>query len=548
MEKIEIKNLSFKYPLSESLNLHDINLGIKEGEFVVICGKSGSGKSTLLRHIKKQLIPYGEKTGGVYIDGIEIEQTEERKSVSSTGYILQNPEVQIVTDKVWHEIAFGLENLGYDNSFIKRRVAEISNYFDILSWFERDIDALSGGEKQKLNLASVMAMNPQILLLDEPTAYLDPIATEDFINVISKLNKEFGITVVLSEHNLDELLPLADKLLILDEGRVIAFGEPTEIVKTLKDTNIEAFPPVVQIFSQLDVKDDIPLTVRSGKIYLSKYLDKINQLEDDDIILRSQLKDALEENANEKLIEVKNLWYKYDKNSDFIIKGANFDIRKKETLAIMGSNGSGKSTLLKLLCNMLRSQRGKIKNDKNLKICMVPQNPQALFTEITLQEELYAALNKDNTMKENIKKVDEMLSLMDLTSLAEANPYDLSGGEQQRLAIGKILLTEPDILLLDEPTKAIDPFFKRTLAKIFNELTEKKEITICMVSHDIEFCAEHADRCAMLFNGELISVGGTREFFAGNSFYTTQTNKLMRDFNPKIVTCKEAINWLKIQI
>ncbi|MEE0740800.1 MAG: ATP-binding cassette domain-containing protein [Emergencia sp.] len=543
MEKIRIEQLNFTYPLSENRALTDISCTINKSEFVVVCGKSGCGKSTLLRHLKKQMMPYGKRSGSVFIDGVEIEDIEERRGVVQVGFIQQNPEAQIVTDKVWHELAFGLENLGLANHVIKRRVAEMANYFGIQTWFRKDVNELSGGQKQLLNLASVMVMQPEVLVLDEPTSQLDPIATSDFLNTLHKINKELGTTIVISEHRLEEIIPVADKVMVMDQSRIVVYDKPEHIGEKLYDEDqakrhpmFDGMPTVIRIFQSLNDIEGSPLTIRDGRLLLEEKLQNVRQV--------NPAQELVEGQKNEIAFSLKDLWFKYDKESPFVLRGAALAVEKGQWHCMLGGNGAGKSTVLKALCGAIKIQRGKIKVADECKLAMVPQNPQALFTEITAEEELFEGTLSTLTEEEKIAEVEEMLTIMEIEHLRTSNPYDLSGGEQQRLAIGKVLLTRPDILLLDEPTKGLDPFFKKTLAGIFSAL-QKRGITIFMVSHDIEFCAEYGQICSMFFDGEIVSADRARPFFAGNSFYTTAANKLLRNWNPQIVTGKEAEEWLK---
>lgn len=543
MEKIRIEQLNFTYPLSENRALTDISCTINKSEFVVVCGKSGCGKSTLLRHLKKQMMPYGKRSGSVFIDGVEIEDIEERRGVVQVGFIQQNPEAQIVTDKVWHELAFGLENLGLANHVIKRRVAEMANYFGIQTWFRKDVNELSGGQKQLLNLASVMVMQPEVLVLDEPTSQLDPIATSDFLNTLHKINKELGTTIVISEHRLEEIIPVADKVMVMDQSRIVVYDKPEHIGEKLYDEDqakrhpmFDGMPTVIRVFQSLNDIEGSPLTIRDGRLLLEEKLQNVRQV--------NPAQELVEGQKNEIAFSLKDLWFKYDKESPFVLRGAALAVEKGQWHCMLGGNGAGKSTVLKALCGAIKIQRGKIKVADECKLAMVPQNPQALFTEITAEEELFEGTLSTLTEEEKIAEVEEMLTIMEIEHLRTSNPYDLSGGEQQRLAIGKVLLTRPDILLLDEPTKGLDPFFKKTLAGIFSAL-QKRGITIFMVSHDIEFCAEYGQICSMFFDGEIVSADRARPFFAGNSFYTTAANKLLRNWNPQIVTGKEAEEWLK---
>ncbi len=222
MEAYRIKNLNFSYPRANRKALNDINLTIHKGEFITICGQSGSGKSTLIRHLKTVLTPYGEREGEIYYCGQPLIEVPHPMQVSHIGYVFQSPDNQIVTDKVWHELAFGLESLGCDNNTIRLRVAEIAGYFGIQKWFYKKVSELSGGEKQILSLAGIMTMQPDVLILDEPTSQLDPIAASDFIGTIKKINRELGITIIITEHRLEDIIPMSDRLIVMDEGRIIA--------------------------------------------------------------------------------------------------------------------------------------------------------------------------------------------------------------------------------------------------------------------------------------------------------------------------------------
>lgn len=543
MEKIRIEQLSFTYPLCEQTALTEINCTINKSEFVVVCGKSGCGKSTLLRHLKKQMTPYGEKTGRVLIDGIEIEEIEERRGVELVGFIQQNPEAQIVTDKVWHELAFGLENLGLPNPVIKRRVAEMANYFGIQTWFRKDVNQLSGGQKQLLNLASVMVMQPEILILDEPTSQLDPIATSEFLQTLHKINRELGTTIILSEHRLEEIIPVADKVMVMDQSRIIVYDRPEHIGEKLyryggePHPMFDGLPTVIRIFQSIPDIGGSPLTIRDGRLLLEEKLKDVQPV-------KPSTEAKPEKRKAEHVFSLKDVWFKYDKESPYVLRGTDLHVEKGQWHCMLGGNGAGKSTVLKALCGAIKPQRGKVVIDAASRLSMVPQNPQALFTEITVEEELFEGTGSALSDEARIAEVERMLSVMEIQHLRAANPYDLSGGEQQRLAIGKVLLTKPDILLLDEPTKGLDPFFKKTLARVFASL-QRQGITIFMVSHDIEFCAEYGQVCSMFFDGEIVSADAAKAFFAGNNFYTTAANKLLRNRNAEIVTCKEAEEWLK---
>lgn len=577
MAAIEVRNLSFTYPTGERKALDDVSFDVDSAEFVVICGKSGCGKSTLLRQLKKNLVPYGEKDGGAYYEGIDITELEDRVNASEIGFVQQNPDNQIVTDKVWHELAFGLESLGLDNASIKRRVAEMASFFDIQTWFRKDVSELSGGQKQLLNLASIMVMQPKVLILDEPTSQLDPIAASEFLKVIYRINRELGTTVIISEHRLEELFTMADRVMVMDGGKILTMDTPWKVGDYLAGNSPKerhpmfyGLPAVMKIYYQCkaagvpgftkDGKEISPLTIRDGRLWLEEILgERSFELPKDDRRQsgKSETNENKNDNIKEEIITAKNLWFRYDRNTQDVLRGLNLHAREAELFCLLGGNGVGKTTTLKALSGQILPQSGSITIDgkkvqkNNLKelfhgtLAMVPQNPQALFTELSVEEELLEAVYYLK-MPDEVKaeKIEKMLSLMEIEHLRKAHPYDLSGGEQQRLALGKILLLEPKILLLDEPTKGLDPFFKITLAGVFKKLTQAG-VTIFMVSHDVEFCAEYGDRCAMAFDGDVVSVGTPTEFFAGNNFYTTAANRIARRWFPKAVTWEEVAKWVE---
>ena len=570
MATIQVKNLSFAYPTATVRALEDVSFTVSQSEFVVLCGKSGCGKSTLLRHLKKNLIPYGQFEGQVLYNGQEIADMDDRVNAAEIGFVQQNPDNQIVTDKVWHELAFGLESLGLDNRTIKRRVAEMASFFDIQTWFRKNVSELSGGQKQLLNLASIMVMQPKVLILDEPTSQLDPIAASEFLKTIYRINRELGTTIIISEHRLEELFTMADKVMVMDKGRLIACDEPWNIGNFLAGYSVSerhpmfyGMPAVMKIYSHCraagvpryirEGKEMSPLTIRDGRLWLESFMGE-------DHVESSCMPDRDQRPGNgiDEIIRVKDLWFKYSKDSGDVLRGLNLSVRKGELFCLLGGNGVGKSTTLKSISGAVTPQHGSIivdgmkvkkENFRELfhkRLAMLPQNPQALFTEITVEEELLEALYFEKISdEEKIDKIESILEMMEITHLRKSHPYDLSGGEQQRLALGKILLLEPKILLLDEPTKGLDPFFKITLAGILKKLTQSG-VTIFMVSHDVEFCAEYADRCAMFFDGDVVSEGTPKEFFAGNSFYTTSANRIARRWFPEGITWEEVAEWAEL--
>ena len=540
MALFEIKNLSFTYPDAEKPALDNINLKIEEGEFVVICGKSGCGKTTLLRHFKTMMSPYGNTTGEVFFKGQNLEEVSLRSQAGSIGYVLQHPDHQIVTDKVWHELAFGLENLGYDQKTIRLRVAEMAGFFGISHWFSKNVEELSGGQKQILNLASVMTMQPEVLVLDEPTSQLDPVAAGEFLSTIHKINQDLGVTIIVIEHRLEEVFPMADKVLVLEDGKQIFYDEPVSVGRSLLDNDLFlSVPSPVQIYNKTGQKGKCPLTVCEGRKWLEQYFGGFKGE-------MPELKEDKKEKKEEPVIRAKELWFRYERNSEDIVKDLSLTVNKGELFCILGGNGTGKSTTLSLLAGIRKPYRGKItyyeKDRSDHYLGMLPQDPQTLFVKDTVKEDLLDLCSRwhHRGKEEKEKLLERVIEDTQIGHLLYMHPYDLSGGEQQRAALAKVLLLEPQILLLDEPTKGLDGYYKSKLAEIFNRLKEQG-ITIVMVSHDIEFCASYADTCAMFFNGGIVTSCDAKEFFKGNSFYTTAANRMARTVFPEAVTAKDVI-------
>lgn len=545
METFKIKDLSFSYPEEDKRQLKNINLTIKQGEFITICGESSSGKSTLLRHLKPALTPYGVKKGKILFRGEPIEEIDLRTQTSKIGYVLQNPENGIVTDRVYHELAFGLESLGYDNNTIKLRVAEMATFFGISQWFMKKTTELSGGQKQLLNLASIMAMQPDVLILDEPTAQLDPLAATEFLDTIKKINLDIGTTIIISEHRLGELFPMSDRVLVMDNGQIIIDESPKEAGRIVLESGhimSKALPSYMNIFVAVEGKvsetKNYPLSIKSSREWLSeKAKDKV-------VKYPMILSEEQNEDKSETVMELKDIWFKYDKNSDDVIKDLSIQIKKGKFHAIVGGNGTGKTTMLSILGGLNKPYRGKVNMGKD--IAILPQNPQALFVEMTVERDIYEMLKgieKDTEKRQ--KKAEDIIQMLSLEDILKRHPYDLSGGEQQKVALAKVLLLNPRILLLDEPTKALDSHFKIKLGSIFRDLVNKGT-TIVMVSHDIEFCAEYSDAVSLIFNGSIIATDRPREFFSGNSFYTTGANRMSRHVFQNAVTTEDVIQLCKM--
>lgn len=532
MEIIKIENLTFYYPNNKVAAIEDVSLSIDAGEFVVLCGASGCGKSTLLSQLKP-IESYGIRSGCIYLNGQEYDRLSGYDKVTKIGFVTQSAENQIATDKVWHELAFGLESLGVDTQTIRKKVVEMASFFGIQNWFYKNVNELSGGQKQLLNLASVMVMQPQILILDEPTSQLDPIAASEFLSTILKINQELGTTILLAEHRLEEVLPMATKVVMLEKGKLLMEGTVEELGDYLKEKGhvfFRVMPTAMQLWGSIDTEEKCAVTVKEGKALLKAYVERhsVKESVDCEQII-----------GTNRSICIEDAWFRYEKEKPDVVKGATMQAYEGEILAILGGNGTGKSTTLKLLAGYYRPYQGTV--SVKGKVCLLPQNPQILFLEKTVREDLEETLREQNPRKEEYEKqLKEMITLCQLEGLEEKHPYDLSGGEQQRLALAKILLFKPDVLLLDEPTKGMDIQFKARFAEILRCLCAAG-VCVVMVSHDIEFCARYAHRCVLFFDGNIVTEDATRNFFRKNYFYTTAANRIARGIIEDAITVEEII-------
>lgn len=581
---LEINDLCFAYPEEKKRALNHVSLQVEDGEFLVLCGKSGCGKSTLLTHLKTPLTLHGKRKGEILFQGVPIGEMSNREQSQRIGYVLQNPDNQIVTDKVWHELAFGLESLGYSNADIRIRVAEMASYFGIQDWFYKNVSELSGGQKQLLNLASIMAMHPDMLILDEPTSQLDPIAASDFLETVKKINRDLGTTIILTEHRLEEVFPSADRVVVMDEGQILCVGTPPEIGEELKKRNHEMFlamPVPMQVYAKVESEQPCPITVRDGRKWLdivckkkgispanasSSYRKESDSQKGKSSFskITEKFTEKFKEKKEDIILACDDLWFRYDKELPDVVKGLSFSLKRGEFFALLGGNGTGKSTTLSLLSRLRKPYRGKVLlegkdirrySDKELFrnfLGVLPQNPQSLFVKKSVELELFEMVGgvkekKDEEYQLAMDKKDAVEGIIKVTHLEELlhrHPYDLSGGEQQRLALAKILLLRPKLLLMDEPTKGLDSYFKKEFAGIL-ALLKEQGVTVFMISHDIEFCASYADRCGLFFDGNIVACGTPGEFFAGNNFYTTAANRMARRYFPMAVTGEDVVECLK---
>ena len=503
--------------LSDRNSLKQVSLKMKKGKITLIAGLSGSGKTTLLRHLKKELIPKGKRTGQILYDGQKIEQLADLQSVREVGYLFQNPSVQMVMDTVWHEIAFGLENLGMPYEQMKRTVAEIVNYFDLQKIYHEDTDQLSGGQKQLVNLAAVMAMHPKVLILDEPTAQLDPAARKDFLVMLQKLHKEFSLTIIVTSHNLEDVMEMADECIVLDDGKVIEQGNPEAVARNLQKKHHpleQSLPQILRLEEKFQIEPTFLMEEARKQIRKKEY----------QLAKRQRSKGKI-------VLSILHLYAGYEKEND-VLSNLSVEVKEGEIFAVVGANGSGKSTLLSCMAKQMKFD-GRLKCKK--KIVYMPQDPTLLF----VKDELYADLCEMGKDKE--ERIDELLAMVGLLEEKQFHPYDLSGGQQQMAALIKVLLAEPEILLLDEPTKGMDREHSRKFGELLSKLTDQGK-TIFIVSHDLEFCAEYADRVGMMFDGKIEGIDEPSEFFAQNYFYTTECAKITRDFEKVIILPQEVVS------
>ena len=462
-----------------------------------------------------------------------LQKLPELTAAAEIGFVQQSPENQVVTDKVWHELAFGLESLGFDTPTIRRRVAEMAAFFGMETWFRSKTTELSGGQKQLMNLASALAMGPKLLILDEPTSMLDPLAARNLLSTVQRINRELGVAILLTEHRLDEVFPAADRVVTMDRGRILSDGAPAEIARQLSGSAEKSriyfgLPAAVRIFSELEQVDELPLTVRDGRRRLER-------------LLPIAAEDSAPETAKPEkeakhpaVLEGKELWFRYDAKGADVLRGADISLCEGELMCLLGGNGAGKTTLMQALAGFRKPYRGKVKLSKGQRLCMLPQNARSLFVADTVEKELLDSAEQDKA------KAVQMAEKLELTPLLARHPYDLSGGEIQRLAVGKLLLREATVLLLDEPTKGLDAYAKAELAQLLLALC-REGASVLVVTHDVEFAARYATGCALMFDGLLLSEGEPHDFFAGNRFYTTDANRIAAEHFPMDITCEEVI-------
>ena len=550
MEVFSVKDLTFSYPGQNVPALSHVDFSVTQGDFVVLCGPSGCGKTTLLRLLKPELTPFGILSGKIEYSGNPISSLMLNQSACEIGFVLQYPERQLVSDKVWHELSFGLESLGENNALIRRRVAEVTGFFGIGQWFHRDCASLSGGQKQLLSLASILTMSPKVLLLDEPVCQLDPVSAKEFLNALFQLNRELGLTIIIAEHRLEDLFAEADKIVLMNRGEITCALPPRELgsaLQTLPQASrmLQSMPSAARIWHGLGGTGACPLTIKEGRLWLSRFAAEHPPVQP--AIVQEEQTHA------DDAVSCREIWFSYEHHAPDILKGVHLSIKSGEIFAILGENGAGKTTLLRILSGQLRPYRGSVKLfDKKPEhtkagepyqniVAFLPQDPQTVFLKSTVREDLMEVLLHRGISREDaLRQIEPMKKELDLNEVMDRHPYDLSGGEQQRAALCKVLLLSPKILLLDEPTKGIDAAAKETLRSILHKL-QAKGVTVVLVTHDVEFAAITADRCAMLFDGAVIGTSAPGEFFSLNTFYTTAASRISRACFPDTVTVEQVI-------
>jgi energy-coupling factor transporter ATP-binding protein EcfA2 len=462
---LEFDNLGFSYVGSEKHVLDGVSLSVEEGAFALLVGHTGSGKSTLLRMAKPEIAPTGDKTGEVRVLGRNVCDMTPTESANAMGYVFQNPDAQIVCDTVWHEMSFGLENLGVPEPEMRRRVAETCNFFSMESWFRAQTAELSGGQRQMLALAATLAMRPRVLLLDEPTSMLDPITEKEFLGLLFRANRELGITVVVATHEPRPMCDYATCAYRIEHGVV---GEvPVDSLSGKRTVSIE---------KPADVSD-----LGAGSVALS---------------------------ASE-------VWYRHGRDYDWVLRGLDMRLAQGEIRALVGGNGSGKSTFLSILSGVAKAQKGSVKNKLSGSQALLPQSPKAILACHTLRDEL-SEWGPGAGYGE--AEVDAALEQLGLADAAERHPYDLSGGQQQMLALQKLLLCKPKLLLLDEPTKGLDNDVRAWVAQAIVN-ARAAGATVLLATHDMSFVEAVADNVSLLFDGQLTCTQPTADFFADSWLY-----------------------------
>ena len=515
---IDIDQLIFSYPETSKPALKLKHIHIPAGAFCLVTGQSGCGKSTLLR-LTNGLIPHftgGTVSGSIRVAGQDPIQTGPELMSRQVGFVFQEAENQFVVDVVEDEIAFSLENAAVPRSEMRSRVNQVLEQLNIRHLRRRKLDTLSGGEAQRVALAAALVLNPKILVLDEPTSQLDPLAAQDVLNMLEHLRRTNGLTIVLAEHRLERILPFTDLMIhIQPDGSDCLIGSPQEILPLSR-----LQPPVVQLGIKFGWQP-LPLDVSSAAEFVPPNL-------------RIKTPGQPRNNSLRKtVISVSELVVNYPDQP--VLKNISFDIFAGERVALMGPNGAGKSTLLRSLIGLIKPAHGSISlfgesihKRQTSEICrsvaFLPQDPNALLFSETVRKELEVTL-QNHGFEINHQEISDLLQELSLNEKSEAYPRDLSTGERQRTALGAICITQPELIILDEPTRGMDQLAKTALIVLLKRWNAAGR-TVLMVTHDVEFAAEFATRTIILENGSILADGSPFEVMRANPRYRTQVAQL----------------------
>ncbi len=524
MEAFRAQDLTFSYP-GAAAALERVCLRADAGETVLLTGPSGSGKTTLLRQFKTCLTPVGDRAGGVFLFGRPIGDVSAIEQARRVGYIAQSPWEQAVCDTVGEELAFGLRRTGADPEQIDLRVAETAQLFGLSALTDARMDTLSGGTLQLVNLAAAFASYPDALLLDEPLAQLDPVSAAQFTDMLSTLKRDYGVTLLITEHKPERLFPVADRLVCLEDGRVTCDSAVARLASCGRPFVQAILPAAARLYRALDGDGGAPMTVGAGKRFLT------------DRCVRRENAGALPKPRTDgaDAVTLREVCYRYARDGANAVDFVTLGIPKGRVTAFLGENGAGKSTLLALIAGLLKPDRGRLHRAAE-RAAYLPQDPLALFTKKTVLQELTSVS----------REPADMIGRMALEPLLDRHPFDLSGGEAQRVAAAKLLLTDADLLLLDEPTKGMDPVFAARFARLLRGEAEKGR-TVVLCSHDLAFCAETADCVGLFFRGRLVRFGPARDVLTENRIYTTAVRRMTDGLLPDALTVAEAAAQLRLR-
>ncbi len=552
MADIKIQDLTYYYPETNKPALKKINLEIIEGQFVIIVGNSGSGKSTLLRTISGLAPGFynGTLMGKIFLDDAETAQLSRYELVQEVGIVFQNPESQLVMMNVEQEIAFGLENLGLPYKLMKRRVMEMSSSLGLSAHLDSYVAELSGGQKQKVALAGVLAMHPGILLLDEPTSQLDPVAAEELLNIIRRLNEDNGTTIIMIEQRLERCCHLADRILVMENGGISADLKAGTRANRLWLQKAPAayLPPLPRLFASAGY-EELPLTVKQGRQLIKSYIpdrkagSKINWYPDEPPVSGVD--------PRKDLVDIRNLWFSYP-NTGEALKNINLKIREGDFIAVLGENGAGKTTLLKNINGLLKPSRGSIQvagkdtreltiEEMALSVAYLSQDPNDYLFLPSVREEIDFTIKNLKLSEDGYS--EEIIRDLKLDGYIQCNPRDLSAGERQRVALASVLVSKPRLLLLDEPTRGLDYQLKEQLGKLLQEINQQGT-AVMMVTHDVDFAAEYAQDICLMFDGGVIERGSKYEVLQHSTFYSPQIGKLFNNIADDAITVDEGVKVL----